>query len=217
MDVRKRDNIYRPDMIHLLMQAREGSLKIESEEKSIEVDGFATVEESDVGKRAVNRVWDGEEIVAQWFLFFAAGFETVSTVLVFTSYELIANPYIQQKLYEEIVATNEQINGKRVNYDSLQRMKFLDQVICEVLRKWPPAVATDRACVKDYQYDDGKLKFDIEKSHIIQIPIYDIHHNPKYFLDPDRFDPERFNEENKHNIAPGTYIPFGVGPRNCIG
>lgn len=65
MDVRKRDNIYRPDMIHLLMQAREGSLKIESEEKSIEVDGFATVEESDVGKRAENRVWDGEEIVAQ--------------------------------------------------------------------------------------------------------------------------------------------------------
>lgn len=52
---------------------------------------------------------------------------------------------------------------------------------------------------------------------VFLIPIYGLHHDPKHFPDPEKFDPERFSEENKHNIAPNTYLPFGVGPRNCIG
>lgn len=51
----------------------------------------------------------------------------------------------------------------------------------------------------------------------VWIPIYGIHHDPTYFPNPDKFDPERFSDENKHNIQPGTYLPFGIGPRNCIG
>lgn len=47
--------------------------------------------------------------------------------------------------------------------------------------------------------------------------IYSIHRDENYFPDPKKFDPERFNDENKYKIIPGTYIPFGVGPRNCIG
>lgn len=49
------------------------------------------------------------------------------------------------------------------------------------------------------------------------MPIYGLHHDPKYFKDPEQFDPERFNDENKPKIVPYTYMPFGAGPRKCIG
>lgn len=61
-------------------------------------------------------------------------------MLMFVSYELAANPDVQQKLYEEVIETDQQLAGKRITYDVLQKMKYLDQVICEVLRKWPPAI-----------------------------------------------------------------------------
>ena len=76
---------------------------------------------------------------------------------------------------------------------------------------------TDRICVKDFEVDyDGK-KFTIEKDISYLIPIYGFHRDPEYFPDPLKFDPERFSEENRENIDPDTYLPFGIGPRNCIG
>lgn len=76
---------------------------------------------------------------------------------------------------------------------------------------------TDRLCVKEYdlKYDNRVLKF-IPNTNFL-IPIWSLHHDPKYFPNPDKFDPERFSDENKASIDPDTYLPFGVGPRNCIG
>ncbi|XP_037029354.1 cytochrome P450 9e2-like [Bradysia coprophila] len=96
-------------------------------------------------------------------------------------------------------------------------MKYLDQVINETLRKWPSVLATDRVCVKDYVYDDGQLNFKIEKGSVVTFSIFELHHNPIYYPNPDKFDPDRFSDENKHNITPGTFAAFGQGPRNCIG
>lgn len=218
IDMRKKNSIHRPDMINMLMQVREGTLEHQANEKEKEKEGFATVEESDVGKKFVNRSWNDDEIVAQCFLFFAAGFESSATLLTFASYELATNPDIQQKLYEEISEVNQQLEGKRITYDALQKLKYLDQVICEVLRKWPPSVMTDRVCSKDYTYDNGdKLKFKIDKGTSLLLPIYSLHHDPNFFPEPNKFNPERFSEVNKGSIVPGTYIPFGNGPRNCIG
>lgn len=97
-------------------------------------------------------------------------------------------------------------------------MKYLHQVISEGLRKWPIGVVTERVCVKEYecQYGDD-AKFLFEKGVPIWIPIYGLHRDPKYYPDPQKFDPERFSDENKSSIVPGTYLPFGIGPRNCIG
>lgn len=220
VSTRKNNNIHRPDVINLLMQVREqGKLTHETEVLTKEVnDGFATVEESDIGKATVTRKWTDNELVAQCFLFFFAGFEVSSSVLMFAAHELVTNPEIQQKLYEEIAEVDEQLGGKRVTYDTIQKMKYLDQVICETLRKWPTAGQVDRLCVKDYVYDDGdKLKFKIEKGSIIIFPVYGMHRDPKYYPNPEQFDPERFSDENKHKIIPGSYAPFGIGPRNCIG
>lgn len=61
------------------------------------------------------------------------------------------------------------------------------------------------------------MKFTIEKDKNFYIPVYGIHHDERYFKDAHKFIPERFSEENRHNIDPDTYLPFGIGPRNCIG
>jgi len=219
MGKREKEKIYRPDMINILMQVRKGNVEHESQvEEHGQADGFATVEESNVGKSVVKRKWNDNEIVAQCFLFFLAGFDTASTVLTFTTYELAVNKEIQDRLFDEIKSTDEQLQGKQITYDILQSMKYLDQVVCEVLRKWPPAAVVDRICIKDYNFSDGdKLNFRIDKNTPVWIPIYSFHHDKEYFPDPEKFDPERFNDDNKANIQPNTYIPFGSGPRNCIG
>lgn len=75
-------------------------------------------------------------------------------------------------------------------------------------------------CVKEYTIEPIKpteQPLTISEGMPVFIPIRAIHYDPKYFPNPDRFDPERFSEENKHSIVPGSYIPFGIGPRNCIG
>lgn len=126
------------------------------------------------------------------------------------------NPDVQQKLYEEVCEVEKTLNGKPLPYDVLQKMKYIDCVISETLRHWPPAPMTDRVCVKDYEYDDGETKFTFEKGMAFWIPIYSLHHDEKYFPNPNKFDPERFNDNNKDNILFGTFVPFGIGPRNCI-
>lgn len=218
MEQRKKNNIFRPDMVNIMMQVRDGSLKHQTEEtKDLQKD-FAAVQESDVGKATVNHEWNDDEIVAQCFIFLVAGFETTSNILSLMSYELVVNRDVQQKLYEEIAEMNESLDGKRIDYDLLQKMKYLDQVVSEVLRKYPQLVQPDRVCVKDYVFDDGNnLKFTIEKGSRLFMTAYGIHHDSKYYPDPEKFDPDRFSDENKGKIQPATYIPFGIGPRNCIG
>lgn len=93
-------------------------------------------------------------------------------------------------------------------------------IFSETLRRWPNAIAADRQCTKPYTIQpvtSEEKPIHIEKGEIIWIPIFGIHHDPKYYPEPQKFDPERFNDENKHKINPYTYLPFGVGPRNCIG
>jgi cytochrome P450 len=85
----------------------------------------------------------------------------------------------------------------------------------ELLRKYPTTQLTDRFCVKNFKIPDTDIV--IEEGTTVLIPIYPFQRDPDYFPHPERFDPERFNEENKKEIKPFTYIPFGTGPRNCIG
>lgn len=78
----------------------------------------------------------------------------------------------------------------------------------------------NRICTKNHTIEPispGEKPLHVEKGTELNIPMFAIHHDPKYYPDPERFDPERFNEENNKNIRPYTYFPFGLGPRNCIG
>ncbi|RZB40136.1 p450 domain containing protein [Asbolus verrucosus] len=139
--------------------------------------------------------------------------------MCFMSYELGVNPDVQERLIREVDETMETCNGK-LTYEALLSMKYMDMVVSESLRKWPNAVTTDRLCIKPYTIqaknaDEKPLL--LEKNTTVWIPIFALHRNPQHFPDPDKFDPERFNDENKGNIKPYTYLPFGAGPRNCIG
>ncbi|XP_052740407.1 uncharacterized protein LOC112053802 [Bicyclus anynana] len=218
-------NIIRPDMIHLLMEAKKGKLSYEEDKNTADNNsgrdaGFATVEESTVGKKKIDRVWSDIDLIAQATIFFIAGFETSSTGMSFALLELALYPDIQDRLYKEIKENHEK-NGGKLSYSAIQNMTYLDMVVSEVLRKWPPALILDRMCVKDYNLgkpnDNATKDYIIHKEEVVSIPVWCFHHDPEYFPNPERFDPDRFSDENKHLINPLAYMPFGVGPRNCIG
>lgn len=215
---REENNIIRPDMIHLMMEMKKGNLKYEESKENDA--GFAAVQESEIGKSEKQEAvkLTDQDIAAQALLFFFAGFETVSTNLSFMAYELAINEDIQNKLIEEIDEIIQNCNGD-VTYEIILKIKYLDMVISETLRKWSSPFV-DRLCVKDFVIEpkvDGEKEIVVEKGVGILIPIYGFHMDPRYFPEPDRFDPERFSEENKKNIVPYSYMPFGIGPRNCIG
>uniref|UniRef100_A0A1B0DEZ0 Uncharacterized protein n=1 Tax=Phlebotomus papatasi TaxID=29031 RepID=A0A1B0DEZ0_PHLPP len=214
---RERENIYRPDMINLLIQARKGKLHHEEEGQESLSEGFAVVQETKIGEAIHQSKFVDDDLTAQCLIFFLAGFDTSSTCMCFTAHELAVNPEVQKKLLLEVDATRESLGGKPLTYEALQKMTYLDMVISESLRYWPPGVATDRKCVKPYRIKTDEISCDVKVGEAILIPIVSLHHDPKYFPNPSRFDPERFSEENKHKINPFAYLPFGVGPRNCIG
>ncbi|KAF5300651.1 hypothetical protein FQA39_LY11112 [Lamprigera yunnana] len=215
---REENGIVRPDMVQILWQARKDKA-IEDEKEEHEA-GFAVAHDtfSNQPNEKHTVMLTDDDITAQAFLFFFGGFETTSTLICFMSHELATNPDVQTKLQKEIDEATEKCGGK-INYETLLEMKYLDMVISESLRKWPPGFSLDRKCVKDYVINrekEGKPPLTIVKGLSILIPVLAIHHNPIYFPNPDKFDPERFSDENKHTIVPLSYMPFGSGPRNCI-
>lgn len=157
---------------------------------------------------------DGDDLVAQAAIFFTGGFETSSTTMAFTLYELALNPEIQKTLRTEIVEAIEKNEGK-LTYDMIMSLPYLDMVISETLRKYPPLAFLDRVACADYKVPNSDLV--IEKNTPIFISMAGIHYDPEFFPDPEKFDPLRFTEEAKRARLNYTYFPFGDGPHNCIG
>ncbi|XP_055373126.1 probable cytochrome P450 6a13 [Condylostylus longicornis] len=155
-----------------------------------------------------------EEIAAQAYIFFLAGYETSSITLSFCLYELALNEDIQCKARSEITRVLEKYHNI-LTYDAVTEMIYVQQIIDETLRKYPPATTLQRKVAEDYKVNDTNDV--IEKGRNIIISIYGIHHDPQYYPDPEKFDPDRFSIENNQKRIPLTYIPFGDGPRNCIG
>ncbi|CAH0564732.1 unnamed protein product [Brassicogethes aeneus] len=216
---REEKHIVRNDMINLLMEARKGSINKQDDETTSVDTGFATVEESEVGKAKVQKHLTDEDITAQALIFFFAGFDTVASIMCFMAYELGVSQEIQDRLREEIEHTMKENKGK-LTYESLLKMKYMDMVVTETLRKWPVAIGSDRICTKPYTIEPKTPEEKpvlLEKNTVISLPIFAIHRDPKFYPEPEKFDPERFSDKNKDKIVPYTYLPFGAGPRNCIG
>ncbi|XP_058141702.1 cytochrome P450 3A8-like isoform X2 [Dasypus novemcinctus] len=151
------------------------------------------------------------EFVAQSINFIFAGYETTSSALSFLMYELAMNPDVQKKLQEEIDTALP--NKAPATYDALVQMEYLDMVVNETLRIYPITGRLTRICKKDVEIK-GVL---IPKGTVVIIPNFLIHWDPEIWPEPEKFRPERFSKENKESIDPYTYLPFGAGPRNCIG
>lgn len=153
------------------------------------------------------------EMLAQGWIFFIGGYETTATALTFCSYELALNQEIQDQLFDEIQSALDS-NGD-ISYENLAKLPFLDSVISETLRLYPPVLRLERQAMADYKLGDTGIT--LSKGEEIEIPVYAIHHCEEFYTNADKFIPNRFMPENRHLIKPYTYLPFGAGPRNCLG
>ncbi|XP_077299454.1 cytochrome P450 9e2-like [Arctopsyche grandis] len=218
MNTREKEKIVRHDMVHLLTLAKNGSLKTE-DEKNEDV-GFATIKETNQIDKPKKTSWTDEELTAQALIFIFAGFDTTSTALSFLLHELAMNPEFQKKIHEEIDELMKNNSGK-IDYNDLNKLKYLDMAVTETLRLWPPVVALDRLCVKPYnlpiQNEASGVSHQMQPGDGLWIPVYSIQRDPQYFKNPNKFNPERFSNENKAEIDVNHYMPFGIGPRACIG
>lgn len=85
----------------------------------------------------------------------------------------------------------------------------------ETMRKYPPVASILRKATKDYHVPNSNMT--IKKNMNLIIPVYAIHHDPEYYPDPEKYDPDRFKTEVVAKRKPFSYLPFGEGPRICIG
>jgi len=176
--------------------------------------------------------------VAQCVLFFLAGYDTTASTISFAIYNLACNPEAQDKLYEEaktILQSDVSQNilyelkisfytytkliifshfQKEIDYDHVHSLKYLDAVVNESLRLFSPAIFVERVASEDYIIGNTGIK--LKKGQIIHFPTYSMHRDPENFPEPDSFKPERFLPENRTH-HPYFHLPFGAGPRNCIG
>ncbi|KPJ14862.1 putative cytochrome P450 6a14 [Papilio machaon] len=154
-----------------------------------------------------------EILAAQAFFFFVAGVEPTATAMFGILVELGRNPEQLRRLHEEIDNSFEKHD--KMTYDIVNEMEYLDMVYNEALRMHPPIGNLLRQCNKDTVLPVGNVRVDAGTK--IFLPIYDIHHDPKIYPDPEVFNPERFSPENSKNINSNAFMPFGEGKRLCIG
>lgn len=157
------------------------------------------------------------EILAGSIFLLSVGLDTTSILLMNTTYILAFHQEIQDKLYQELMNISTPNVGARISFDyePLTSCKYLDAVLSESLRLMAPIFSLDRVTNKDYYLE--KYNLHIERGILIDLGFYAIMNNPKYWPEPEKFDPERFMPGNKEKIVPGSYCPFGIGPRHCIG
>ncbi|KAH8356248.1 hypothetical protein KR200_000354, partial [Drosophila serrata] len=156
-----------------------------------------------------------EEVLAQSFVFFIAGFETSSSTMAFALYELAKNSHIQDKVRAEVEEFLERHN-QLLTFESTKDLKYLNMVIKETSRLYTIVPNLDRVALKRFVVP-GHPNFVIEAGQSVVIPSSAIHHDPSIYPDPYRFRPERFSPEESANRPSVAWLPFGDGPRNCIG
>lgn len=213
---RKKYHIRSADMMDFLMMLRENTvLRNDPNSKNA---SFIEFDNQTIFSNYLSpQQWADDEIVAQSLQFFTAQVGPLSDLLSYIVFELAINSDIQDAVYAEVLAISKSLNGSPLNYAATKALKYMDQVISEALRKWPSILGVDRKCTKNYTMNlDGRRISFVEGDELVY-PVYAVHHDPKYFPNPEIFDPGRFSEENRTNIVEGTYVPFGMGPRTCIG
>jgi cytochrome P450 len=160
--------------------------------------------ESDAGPEAQQALRD------QVITIFLAGYETVANALIWTWYLLSQNPDCERRCHEEVDSV---LQGRLPTVEDLPRLHYVEMVMAESMRLYPPAWAMGRYARNDFQLGEYRLP----AQTTVLISQFVTHRDPRYFPDPLRFDPQRFTAEAKSKRAKFTYFPFGAGVRQCIG
>ena len=151
-----------------------------------------------------------ELVLSESMQLLVAGHETSSNALSWLLYLLSSRPDCLEKLRQEFDSV---LGDAPLSYSDVPRFEFATQVIQEALRLYPPFWMIDRMAVHDDRVGD----LAIPRGSTVIVFVYGAHHAQRYWQDPESFDPERFSKPNEKLHTPFTYLPFGGGPRGCIG
>jgi|HubBroStandDraft_1064217.scaffolds.fasta_scaffold28100_3 cytochrome P450 len=141
---------------------------------------------------------------------FLAGYETVANALSWTWYLLSQNPECERRFHQEI---DRELSGRLPTFDDVPRLRYVEMVLTESMRLYPPAWAMGRYARADFRLGD----FFLPAKTTVLMSQFVTHRDSRFFPDPLRFDPERFTPEAKSRRTRLTYFPFGAGARQCVG
>jgi cytochrome P450 len=152
-----------------------------------------------------------KEIRDQVMTLMFAGHDTSTSTLTFMMHELARHPNVVEKLWEE---QDRVLGDATPDIDKLEReMPYLDMVLDEVLRLYPPAWIGPRRAVRDFEWGGHS----VSRGAYVNYCSWASHRIPEVFPEPEAFIPERFTRERKAALPRGAYVPFGGGRRICIG
>lgn len=151
-----------------------------------------------------------KQIMAECLTLFGAGHETTATALAWSWYLLCQHPESYQKVQQEVDSV---LQGRTPTYADLARLPYCLQVFKEAMRIYPPAYAISRRALCEVEIDS----YHVPKNWVVLIAPYTLHRRTDYFPDPEKFDPDRFSPEREKQLPRYAYLPFGAGPRICIG
>jgi len=135
----------------------------------------------------------------------------------FIGFHLAQYSDVQEKLREEVTSVLNRYGGE-ITYEGLKDMTYMDQVFNETMRIMPAGALMKKRCTEEFELkgSDGVV-CRVQPGMEILIPLQALHTDPQYWENPEEYDPERFNSDRKHNIERFTFLPFGEGPRICVG
>jgi cytochrome P450 len=153
---------------------------------------------------------DDKQVRDEAMTLFGAGHETTAVALTWTLYLLSQYPDAEAKLREEV----DSVLGERpATLADLPNMPYGEMLVKESMRLYPPAWGTSRDVIEDVEIGG----YPVKKGSPVVMSFHAMHRDPRYWDEPERFNPERFNPENEKRIPKYVYLPFGAGPRVCIG
>ena len=152
---------------------------------------------------------DGQ-LMAECSTLFGAGHETTATALSWTWYLLCQHLESYAKVQEEV---DKVLQGCTPTYADLARLPYCLQVFKEAMRLYPPAYAMSRRALREVEIDGYR----VPKNWVVLVAPYTLHRREEYFAEPERFVPERFTPEREKQLPRYAYMPFGAGPRICLG
>lgn len=151
-----------------------------------------------------------QQLLDECLVLFAAGYETTANALSWTFFLLDQHGDQRDKVLAEIDAIDIDPDNP---LDSLMQLDYIRQVVSESMRLYPPAWMIDRIAIEPDEFDG----INISNEEIVNCYIYGVHRDPKYWDQPNEFQPDRFEKDKLRDIKTFTYCPFGGGPRLCIG
>jgi len=151
-----------------------------------------------------------EELIDQLGVMFLAGHETTASALTWAFYILATQPEMLRRLRAEV---DEQAGTDAISFELTRQLGFVRNVFRETLRLYPPITFIPRVAAESTRI--GRVK--VKRGAMIMISPWVIHRHEKFWRAPHAFDPDRFSPQREHELISGTYIPFGQGPRVCVG